>query len=161
MRLAGREEVRKAVFSMKRFGRLLQSRKAVFGMARSQKSSSAPETANYFRPITLLNVVFKIISKVLVNRMRPIMSKLVGPFQNSFLPGRSTMDNVILNQEIMHSMRHKKGRKGYMMIKIDLHKAHDSLDWGFLKSVLAKLGFSDRFVRLVMFALKENRISIN
>lgn len=47
-----------------------------------------PETATDFRPITLLNVAFKVISKVLVNRMRPIMCKLIGPDQNSFLPGR-------------------------------------------------------------------------
>ncbi|XP_031130731.1 uncharacterized protein LOC116032362 [Ipomoea triloba] len=82
-----------------------------------------PETAADFRPITLLNVAFKVISKVLVNRMRPIMCKLIGPHQNSFLPGRSTLDNVILTQEIIHNMHKKKGRKGLMAVKIDLQKA--------------------------------------
>lgn len=49
-----------------------------------------------FRPTSLLNVTFKIISKVLVNHMRPMMTTIIGPHQNSFLPGRSTLDNIIL-----------------------------------------------------------------
>lgn len=79
-----------------------------------------------FRPITLLNVAFKVILKVLVNRMRPIMCKLIGPRHNSFLLGRSTLDNVILTHEIIHNVNKRKGRKGIMAIKIDLHKAYDS-----------------------------------
>lgn len=119
-----------------------------------------PEDASDFRPITLLNVAFKVVSKVLVNRLRPIMNKLIGPFQNSFLPGRSTLDNVILAQEIMHSMNMKKGKKGFMMVKIDLHKAYDSLNWDFLESVLVRVGFPERITNLIMFSLRETRISI-
>ncbi|XP_019152267.1 PREDICTED: uncharacterized protein LOC109149075 [Ipomoea nil] len=58
-----------------------------------------PKTAADFRPITLLNVMFKIVSKVIVNRLRPLMNNLIGPHQNSFLPGRSTLDNIILTQD--------------------------------------------------------------
>ncbi|XP_019162696.1 PREDICTED: uncharacterized protein LOC109159124 [Ipomoea nil] len=79
-----------------------------------------PETASDFRPITLLNVNFKVVSKVLVNRMRPIMCRLIGPHQNSFLPGRSTLDNVILTQEVIHTMNKKNGKKGLMVFKVDL-----------------------------------------
>lgn len=119
-----------------------------------------PKLACEFRPITLLNVVFKVISKVLVNKKRPIMSKLIGPFQNSFLSGRSMLDNVILAQELMHSMNRKKGRKGFMMIKFDLHKVYDSIDWDFLEAVLTKLNFLARLVELIMFSLKESCISV-
>lgn len=121
---------------------------------------SCPESANDFRPITLLNVPFKVISKVMVNRLRPIMMKLVGPFQNSFLPGCSTLDNVILTQEIMHSMNRKKGKKGFMIMEIDLQKAYDSLDWGFLESILLACNFPTPLVNLIMFSLKESRISV-
>lgn len=81
-----------------------------------------PESANDFRPIMLLNVAFKVFSKVLVTRLRPIMSKQIVPCQNSFLSGRSTLDNVILTQEVVHCMSRKKRKKGFMVIKLDLHK---------------------------------------
>lgn len=119
-----------------------------------------PKSASDFRPITLLNVIFKVVSKVLVNRLRPLMKKFIGPFQNSFLPGRSTMDNIVLAQEVMHGLRHKKGKKGFMMIKLDLHKAYDSLDWGFLESVLRKVGFPECIIDLILFSLRESSISI-
>lgn len=118
------------------------------------------ELASDFRPITLLNVVFKVITKVLVNKMHPIMSKLIRSFKNSFLPGRSMLDNVILAQEVMHCMNRKKGSKGFMMIKLDLHKAYDSIDWSFLEMVLTNLNVLARFVELIMFLLKESHISV-
>ena len=60
-----------------------------------------PKTENpcqfsQFRPISLRNVLYKLISKVLVNRIRPLLSDLVGPFQSSFIPGRGTCDNAII-----------------------------------------------------------------
>lgn len=86
------------------------------------------ESTSDIRPITLLNVAFKVVMKVLLNGMRHIMTKLIGPFHNSFLPWRSTLDNVILAQEVMHNMNRKKGKKSFMMIKVDLHKAYNNLD---------------------------------
>ncbi|XP_019150780.1 PREDICTED: uncharacterized protein LOC109147628 [Ipomoea nil] len=103
-----------------------------------------PETAADFRPITLINVAFKVISKTLVNRLRPIMCKLIGPHQNSFLPGRSTMDNVVLTQEVIHTLNHKRGKKSFMVVKVDLHKAYDSVSWDFLRDSLIGFGFPGR-----------------
>lgn len=56
-----------------------------------------PETINQFRPITLCNVSYKIVNKILVNRLRPILDKIVGPSQASFFPGRQTSDNIIVS----------------------------------------------------------------
>ncbi|XP_019188879.1 PREDICTED: uncharacterized protein LOC109183149 [Ipomoea nil] len=120
----------------------------------------SPETASDFRPITLLNVSYKILSKVIVNRMRPIMKTLIGPYQNSFLPGRSTTDNIILTQEIVHHMRLKKGKKGLMAVKIDLHKAYDSIDWDFLESTLVAFKFPRNLIQLIMFSIANNSISL-
>lgn len=55
-----------------------------------------PENIMSFRPITLYNVSYKILTKILVNRIRPILDKIIGPNQSSFLPGRQTVDNVII-----------------------------------------------------------------
>lgn len=117
--------------------------------------------ASDFRPITLLDVVFKILSKVLVNRLRPLMDNIIGPFKNSFFLGRSTVDNTVLTQEIIHSMNRKRGKKGFMVLKLDLHKAYDSLDWDFLDATQTSKGFPRRLIDLIMFSLKESRISIH
>lgn len=62
------------------------------------------------QPISLCNVAYKVITKVLVIRFRPLLSNLVGPLQGSFIPGRGTKDNIILAQEVMHTLHtHKKG----------------------------------------------------
>lgn len=70
------------------------------------------------------------------------------------------MDNVILTQEVMHSMNSRRGRRGFMMVKLDLNKAYDSLDWGFLQSVLERVGIPNKISDLIMFSLRETRISI-
>lgn len=119
-----------------------------------------PEMACDFRRITLLNVVFKIISKVIVNIMRPIMHDLIGPFQNSFLSGISMMDNIVLTQEVIHSLSRRKGEKGGMIIKHDLHKAYDNIDWEFLEETLRAFGFPQRVINLIMFSVKESSSSI-
>ncbi|GKV24237.1 hypothetical protein SLEP1_g33872 [Rubroshorea leprosula] len=69
---------------------------------------------------------YKILSKVIVNRLRPYLQNLIGPLQSSFLAGRSTTDNIILVQEAIHAMRRLKGKKGAVAFKIDLHKAFDT-----------------------------------
>jgi len=71
-----------------------------------------PEKITQFRPISLCNVVFKIITKTMVGRLKGVISKLVGPAQSSFIPGRLSTDNIVVVQEAVHSMQRKKGRKG-------------------------------------------------
>lgn len=88
------------------------------------------------------------------------MCKLIGLHQNSFLPGRSTLDNVVLTQEIIHNMHRKKGKKGLMAVKIDLQKAYDSVDWDFLKETLQGFGFPRNIIDLILYSLKECDISI-
>ena len=71
-----------------------------------------PELMKQFRPISLCNVVFKIITKVLTNKIKPYMDHLVSTNQCSFISNRQSSDNVIMAQEIIHSMRKKKGVDG-------------------------------------------------
>ncbi|GLT51810.1 hypothetical protein SLA2020_251920 [Shorea laevis] len=119
-----------------------------------------PDIIQKFRPICLLNVAYKVLSKVIVNRLRPFLQHLIGPFQNSFLAGRSTTNNIILTQEVVHSMRKKRGRKGAIVFKIDLHKAFDSIDWGFLTRVLQDFNIPAPLIRLIMFSVTSLQLSI-
>ncbi|CAA7028193.1 unnamed protein product [Microthlaspi erraticum] len=95
-----------------------------------------PEKITQFRPISLCTVLFKTITKAMVMRLKRIMLKLIGPAQASFIPGRLSIDNIVLVQEAVHSMRRKKGRKGWMLLKLNLEKASDRICWYFLEDTL-------------------------
>lgn len=86
-----------------------------------------PERITQFRQISLCNVLFKTITKTLVGRLKGVMTKLIGPAQASFILGRLSTDNIVVVQEAVHSMRRKKGRKGWMLLKLDLEKAYDRI----------------------------------
>ena len=72
---------------------------------------SVPEVVTQFRPINFCNVTYKIITKIIVIRLKPLMNSLISPFLNAFIQGRNISDNVPLAHEIMDTIRKKKGRK--------------------------------------------------
>lgn len=72
-----------------------------------------PESFKEFRPISLCTVLYKIITKVVANRLKPLMPEITLPNQSSFVAGRHITDNIIVAKEVFHSMRRKKGKKGY------------------------------------------------
>lgn len=83
-----------------------------------------PEEVNHFRPISLCYVTYKIISKILVNRLKPIMDNIITPFLEAFIQGRNIIDNIILVHVILDAIRKKKGRKNHFRaLKIDMSKA--------------------------------------
>ena len=88
-----------------------------------------PEVLGHFRPISLCTSIYKTVSKIIVNRIRLHMQHLISPLQVAFIPGRKGLDNMIIAQEILHSMeKKKKGRYGTMALKIDLEKVFDRLE---------------------------------
>ena len=76
--------------------------------------------------------MYKIITKITVAKIRLMLDKIVSSIQSTFVPGRKGVDNAIIVQEIIHTISKKKGRKGYMAIKVDLEKAYDKLEWSFI-----------------------------
>lgn len=113
-----------------------------------------PDTIAQIRPIRLSNVVIKIISKVIANWLKPLMKELVGMEQSSFIPSRHTTDHIVVAQEVIHSFRHKKGKRGSMVAKIALEKAYDSVDLGFLEEVIGKVGFERSFINVILNCIK-------
>ncbi|XP_074303975.1 uncharacterized protein LOC141638460 [Silene latifolia] len=90
--------------------------------------SSAPETVDNFRPIILCNVIMKVITRYITNRLKKYMGKLVGDFQNAFVPGRNIGDNILITNEILHKISSSRsGRMGRMAFKADMSKAYDRL----------------------------------
>ena len=104
----------------------------------------------HFRPISLCNVSYKVITKIITNRLKPLMEHLVSPTQVSFVPGRQSRDNIIIMQEVIHSMRSKDGKKGLMAIKIDFEKAYDRLKWSFIADTLSDIGVPESLKSVIM-----------
>ncbi len=112
---------------------------------------------NYFRSISLCNVVYKIISKILVARLRPLLHKLVPllhklvpPCQFAFVPGRWIAENEVIVQEMLHSFKLRKVKDGQMVVKLDLQKTYDRVNWAFLQGVLRKFSLVDTFVNWII-----------
>jgi hypothetical protein len=87
-----------------------------------------PSQVHHYRPISLINFNYKIISKILSNRFKPLLHKIISPTQSAFLKGRSIQDNTVLAHELFHSMKQKKGNGGLMALKLDMEKAFDCME---------------------------------
>lgn len=110
-----------------------------------------PVTVGDLRPISLCNVLAKVITKVMANRLKVLLDVVVLETQSAFIPGRLISDNILVSYEVMHYLKNKRaGKEGFMAIKLDMSKAYDRLEWDFLRAMLTKMGFSDRWVKLIM-----------
>lgn len=110
-----------------------------------------PKRMTEFRPISLCNVHYKLISKVMVNRLKKIFPEVISQEQSAFLPERLITDNIVAAFEMMHSIKSKKkGKAGVMAVKLDMSKAYERVEWNFVEGMLVKLGFCRVWVDLVM-----------
>jgi hypothetical protein len=120
-----------------------------------------PETLKDFRPISLCTVIYKVIAKCLVNRLRPILGDIVSINQSAFVPGRMITDNAMVAFECLHFIEHNTNQnKNFCAYKLDLSKAYDRVDWGFLKKVMQRLGFSYRWVDWIMSCVTSVRYKV-
>ena len=82
-----------------------------------------------FHPISLYNVLYKILAKALSNRLKGVLNDVIGQSQSAFVPGRMIFDNAMVAFETIHTMKHKQSRKhGNMAIKLDISKAYDRVE---------------------------------
>ncbi|XP_075669726.1 uncharacterized protein LOC142639425 [Castanea sativa] len=121
---------------------------------------NSPESLSNYSPIGLCNNVYKVIIKLLVARIRPALDYLVSSLQTAFVPKRKGVDNAIIVQELIHSMSKKKGKDGFMAIKIDLEKAYDRLGWSFIRDTLALFNFPNHLSSLIMSCVSTSFISV-
>ena len=110
-----------------------------------------PERLKDLRPISLCNVVYKIASKVLSNRLKVILPDIISLNQSAFVPGRMITDNVLLAYEMTHYMQTKRGgQESFAAVKLDMSKAYDRVEWLFLKMMMDRLGFDEKWVDIIM-----------
>lgn len=95
----------------------------------------SPENVSDFRPISLYNVLYKIIFKVFANRLKSILPHIILNNQSVFVPGTLITENVLIAYEVMHYLNQKKKKKGKensMSIKLNTSKAYDRVKWHFI-----------------------------
>ncbi|XP_052290912.1 uncharacterized protein LOC112498105 [Citrus sinensis] len=109
-----------------------------------------PSSLKMYRPISLCNVAYKTITKMIANQLHSILPHLVGPHQTSFILGRHITENIVIAQEVMHSMRKKTGATGFMVIKVDLEKAYDRLSWEFISDTLREARIPPDLIQVIM-----------
>ncbi|KAL5538246.1 hypothetical protein UlMin_044727 [Ulmus minor] len=110
-----------------------------------------PTHITEFRPISLYNVLYKIISKMLATRMRSVMDSIISEEQSAFIPGRLISDNAIIGFECIHALKRRRSKKkGFLALKLDMAKAYDRVEWSFIREVMKKLGFSEGWIKKIL-----------
>lgn len=115
-----------------------------------------PVSLKNCRSISLCNVSVKLVSKVIANRVKLILQELVSPNQTSFVPGRHSLDNFIICQEVIHLLRFTKAQHGGMVLKIDLKKAYDMMEQAFVEETLMDISLPISIIRVIMSLLQRS-----
>ena len=93
-----------------------------------------PKVLSDMRLITLCNVLYKIVSKMLANRMKSVLDSVVSKSQSAFVPGCAITNNIIVSTKIMHFLKRKRqGKHDVAALKIDMSKAYNRIEWGFFR----------------------------
>lgn len=119
-----------------------------------------PEYISQFRPISLCNVSYKVLTKIVVQRLKPFIPDIISPYQTGFVPTRSIHENIVVAQEMVHSMNKMRGKTGFFAIKVDLAKAYDRLRWSFIHEVLLEIGFPSSLIHVIMHCVTSAKTNV-
>nr|CAN60370.1 hypothetical protein VITISV_011180 [Vitis vinifera] len=104
-----------------------------------------------FRPISLVGSLYKWLAKVLANRLKKVVGKVVSKAQGTFVGGRQILDAVLIANEAINSIL-KNNENGFMC-KLDIEKASDNVDWSFLFTVMQKMGFGEKWIGWIKWCI--------
>lgn len=106
------------------------------------------------RPIALCNVLYKILAKVLANRLKEVIPSVISENQSAFVVNRSITDNVLVAFEIIHHMKRKNhGNEGKIDLKLDIIKAYYKVSWAFLRKRMRALGLCEKWIGWMMLCV--------
>ena len=118
------------------------------------KTKGAKTVADY-RPIALCSTHYKVVAKVLTNRLQPILQTIISRNQSAFVKGRAIADNVLITHEVLHYLQTSGAQvRCSMAVKTDMSKVYDRIEWSFLNKVLDRLGFHSNWITWIMECIR-------
>ncbi|KAJ9553128.1 hypothetical protein OSB04_017173 [Centaurea solstitialis] len=117
-----------------------------------------PSNIGDFRPISLIGVFYKVVAKVLAQRLKKVIGKVISESQSAFIKGRNILDVVLIANEVIDFVRNEK-KKG-LIFKVDFEKAYDSVDWDFLLETLKRMGFRNKWIGWINACLRSSHVSV-
>ncbi|XP_071713597.1 uncharacterized protein [Rutidosis leptorrhynchoides] len=119
---------------------------------------SDPIILNDFRPISLIGSYYKILTKVLSNRIKKVIPGLIDEVQSAFIKGRFILNGALIANESIEFL--KKNKRKSLIFKVDFEKAFDSLNWDFLLEIMEKMGFGAKWLKWILACLKSASVSV-
>jgi len=119
----------------------------------------SPTHISDFRPISLCNVAYKLVMKLIANRLKPILPGITSETQGAFTQGRLIMGNILVAFETFHAMPMDTSCQGSLAIKLDISKAYDRVEWPFLTTAMLRMGFNESWKALVMRCVRSASFS--
>jgi hypothetical protein len=104
-----------------------------------------PQCLTDYRPICLIGCMYKIIAKLLANRLKGVIGKLISTCQTAFVPGRQILDGVLVVNELIDLAKRRKDKA--LLLKVDFEKAYDSVNWKYLDFALRKMKFPSKWMQ--------------
>ncbi|WKA08526.1 hypothetical protein VitviT2T_026242 [Vitis vinifera] len=137
-------------------GRFVKSLNATFLVLVPKRGGA--EDLKDFRPINLVGSLYKLLAKVLANRIKKVMGKVISESQNAFVEGRQILDAVLIANEAVDSRL--KDNVGGVLCKLDIEKAYDHVSWSFLLAVLKEMGFGERWIKWIDWCISTVKFSL-
>lgn len=101
-----------------------------------------PKSTKDYRPASLCNLIFKLVTKTIANRLKHILPKIIHHTQSTFIPNRLITSNALVAFEIFHFSKNKRwGKTSCFTLKLDMTKAYDRVEWSFLEKMMEKMSF--------------------